>query len=167
MQEVLIFSDSHGKADTMCRVIEAHPAATHILFCGDGLRDVAFLEEQYPKRIFHAVSGNCDLFASLDGATFEKLVFLGGLRVLLMHGHLHGVKGGYGAAAAYAHRNGADILVFGHTHIPYEGRHAVGEGSVHLFNPGSIGAGGREGSRFGYLDIRNGQVVSNCAVYEE
>ena len=53
--KILVFSDSHGKADTMCRVIEAHPAATHILFCGDGLRDVAFLEEQYPKRIFAAL----------------------------------------------------------------------------------------------------------------
>lgn len=159
MLEILIFSDSHGSALPMRRAIEAHPMAKYVLFCGDGVRDIAELEQAFPAMIFVSVKGNCDLFVSEDDAPTERIFTLGGLTVLLTHGHLYGVKGGYGVAATYAARAGADLLIFGHTHHPIEGRMSVGDKSIHYFNPGSIGSGERS---YGVLTVReNGYLFSH------
>jgi predicted phosphodiesterase len=57
---------------------------------------------------------------------------------------------------------GADILVYGHTHVPVEYRLPPAEGGTEerkpliLFNPGSIGD--RDGS-FGTITVRNGVIL--------
>lgn len=159
--EILIFSDSHGALSSMRRVIEAHPGATHILFCGDGIKDITALEKDFPKRVFLSVKGNCDAWFSPGECPTERLFTLGGLRILMMHGHTHGVKGSYGVAASYAAKEGADILLFGHTHLPFEGGLSVKEKRVHLFNPGSIGERGGDAS-YGVLTVReNGYLFSH------
>lgn len=139
MLEILIFSDSHGNVDPMRRVIAQHPSASHILFCGDGIRDLAPLEAALPKKIFLGVKGNCDFFVRDDSFPVDRRIELLGLRILLLHGHTVGVKEGYGLAASRAYESDADIVIFGHTHLPYEGRMQVKDRTVHLFNPGSIG----------------------------
>ena len=160
--EILIFSDSHGAAFAMRQVIESHTNATHILFCGDGLRDIATLEEVFPTRVFLSVRGNCDGLLSAFDVPTERLLTLGNLRILCMHGHTHGVKGGYGVAASYAASAGAELLLFGHTHVPYEGRLCVKGKTVHLFNPGSIGRSVDGKSSYGVLTIReNGYLLSH------
>ena len=162
MMEVLIFSDSHGASYRMRSVIRSHPDATHILFLGDGLGEIEGLEKEFPKRIFISVRGNCDgWFASLDTPT-ERSLTLGGVSLLMMHGHTHGVKGGYGAAASYAASQNATLLLFGHTHLPYEGYVDTSLGRVHLFNPGSIGA-----SSYGVFTVReNGYLLSHGELSE-
>lgn len=163
MQEVLIFSDSHGAKSALRRVIAAHPKAMHILFCGDGVSDILQIEEEFPNRIFVSVRGNCDGLRCFLDAPCERLFSLGGLRIFLIHGHLYGVKGGYGAAAAQALKENADILIFGHTHIPYEGYLEGKEKRVHLFNPGSIGKSSGDGAHsYGVLTIgENGYLLSH------
>lgn len=160
MMEILIFSDSHGDTHRMHRVIKTHPDATHVLFCGDGLQDLMTLEAAFPKLVFLSVRGNCDSFSFSDTPT-ERTFTLLGHRFLMMHGHTHGVKGGYGVAAAYAMALGADILLFGHTHNPYEGYIDVREKKIHLFNPGSIGE-----TSYGVLTIKeNGYLFSHGREY--
>ena len=155
--EILIFSDSHGAASRMRQVITAHPDASHILFCGDGLSDLALVEKDLPVRVFLSVKGNCDGMLSFFDTPTERTVTLLGHRIVMMHGHTYGVKGSYGIAAAHAAEEGADILLFGHTHIPYEGWLDVGEKRIQLFNPGSIGKGS-----YGVLTIReNGCLLSH------
>lgn len=157
--ETLIFSDSHGRADGMRAVIEAHPNARYVLFCGDGAKEVMTLEAQFPQKIFVAVKGNCDLFSDLPE---ERVFALGGYKVLLMHGHTHGVKGGYGFAAKHACDAGAELLIFGHTHLPYEGRMQVGDATVNLFNPGSIGKRASGNLSYGILTVgENGYLFSH------
>ena len=159
--EILIFSDSHGNVSRMRKVIAEHPNAKHILFCGDGLKDIASLEAEFPKRIFLSVKGNCDGWFSTLEEPDERVFPLGGLRFLMMHGHTYGVKGSYGVAAAQAAKLEADILLFGHTHIPFDGYLAVGDQRIHMFNPGSIGA--RDGdASYGVLTIQeNGYLFSH------
>ena len=160
--EILIFSDSHGDVSRMRGVIEKHPNATHVLFCGDGLNDVRVLEKEFSSRVFISVTGNCDGLFSSTSVPYERCFTLGGHRIMMMHGHTHGVKGGYGAIASHAVREGADILLFGHTHIPFEGRMEVGEATVHLFNPGSIGTYTAGAPSFGVLVIKeNGYLLSH------
>ena len=167
--DYLIFSDTHGGANAMLRVME-RCAGTYdgVLFLGDGLAEVERVRAVHPDVNIIAVAGNCDFSAKYLAAEWrEKLVELDGVRVLMMHGHHHGVKYGTSDAAAYARAKGADILLFGHTHEPLE-RHLSGDKPLWLFNPGSAFSP-REGEpTFGRLTIRNGQILlSHGSVYEK
>ena len=73
----------------------------------------------------------------------------------MTHGHTLGVKGGRDELCREAARNGADIVLFGHTHVP--SLEYIEKGSIRgvdkplvLFNPGSLGD--FEGS-FGNLSL--------------
>lgn len=77
------------------------------------------------------VPGNCDGWTTVPA---KKLITLQGKRILLSHGHLWRVKGGYDAAIADAHKAGADILLFGHTHRAYCQRM---EDGLWVMNPGA------------------------------
>jgi predicted phosphodiesterase len=61
-------------------------------------------------------------------------IVLGGKRVLLSHGHLWRVKGGYDTAIAEGEKAGADLLLFGHTHTPLCRQT---ESGMWVLNPGS------------------------------
>ena len=71
-----------------------------ILHLGDCVRDAQRLEERYPDIPLLGVPGNCD-YGGLDQP--ERLTELGGVRILMMHGHTRRVKSGP-MAAIYAAR---------------------------------------------------------------
>ena len=48
--------------------------------------------------------------------------------------HRYGVKGGIGSFEAAARKSGADIALYGHTHIQY---HDTKDG-LHILNPGAL-----------------------------
>ena len=162
---LLVLSDSHGRPDLIEEAIR-RVRPDGILFAGDGLRDLSRVEIPCP---LWAVSGNCDWLTTpliINGGVFEpqteELVTVEGIRILLTHGHKYGVKSGPTAAAYRALELGADILVYGHTHVPVEYRLPPAEGGSEerkpliLFNPGSIGD--RDGS-FGTITIRRGVIL--------
>lgn len=158
--DILILSDSHGRSDLVSHILSrCHPDL--MLFCGDGLNDLAYQYISYP---FYAVKGNCDLLPPPlpcvgNEIKREILVCEGGMRLLLMHGDTYDIKHGMGAAIQRAAALNADALIFGHTHqrvnvtlspgaeYPYLTK------PLHLFNPGSVMAAPHS---FGTLTIRNG-----------
>ncbi len=152
---LLVLSDSHGRADSVREVILRQRGLDALLFLGDGLRD---LPNDSPCPTY-TVRGNCDSFTFFDPdpAPEERTLLLGGRRILLMHGHTRAVKGGLVRAIGAGLEADADIVCFGHTHEPIEYRVAAGEvlfgktltRPLLLFNPGSL----REGS-FGTITIR-------------
>jgi len=162
---ILVFSDSHGETRRMKRIL-GRAEVDAVLYLGDGIRDFEALQEDYHgKAVFMAVRGNCDFLCDYPA---ERIFSYEGVRILMLHGHTRNVKHGTAALEAYARVQGVDLILYGHTHRAEDRYLPMEEGRpLRLFNPGSIGAGGRDIPRFGYLDIRNGQVVSNCAVYEE
>lgn len=167
---LLVVSDIHGKSDRLRAALAAQikpPDA--ILFLGDGYADITRCEP-LGSTLF-AVRGNCDVW-SLMGMTdlpAELTVTLGSYRILMMHGDRHGVSsGGIDRAAAYAASKGADILLYGHTHVKHEAHFAEGDtlGCVtlqkplHVFNPGSLGSP-RDGGEpsFGVVELRDNGVL--------
>lgn len=168
---LLILSDSHGRPDRIREVLE-RTRPDGLLFAGDGLRDLASCDLPATLGGFSlwAVRGNCDWMTSpvvVNGSLLEPedevLITVEGSRILLMHGHTWGVKGGLGRAVARAVRLNADALIFGHTHIPLElhlSPDRPGDFSVTkpltVFNPGSLGD---RGASFGTLTIRNNGLL--------
>ena len=106
---ILVLSDSHGCVEPMERCVERVQPQV-ILHLGDCVRDAQRLEERYPDIPLLGVPGNCD-YGGLDQP--ERLTELGGVRILMMHGHTRRVKSGPMAAIYAARECGADILLFG------------------------------------------------------
>lgn len=160
--EFLIVSDSHGHAENIQAALERQVKAPNaILFLGDGARD---LDRLWVCDIpIWAVRGNCDWSSSDHADKTERLLHFEGHTLLLVHGHEWGVKGGLGALVAHAAEVNADILLFGHTHMPVLQTLSIGERvgktvllrPMYLFNPGSIGY---EGS-FGTLTLKGETVL--------
>lgn len=145
--KVLVLSDSHGRADTMRRAIEAEKPHA-MLYLGDGLSDAERMREEYPLLPITTVPGNCD-WGSLEET--ERLIELDGVRILMLHGHTRGVK--YHRMNAYyaAREMGADVLLYGHTHCPLVDY----DGTTYTMNPGSI----RYTGTYGVLVLENGKVL--------
>ena len=131
--KLCVFSDSHGISDNMLHAVYVEEPDA-VIFLGDGERDLKPMRRRYPNLPIHAVCGNCDVGFSLPD---KLLLTLEGVRIFAVHGHRHDVK--YDRGLDYLLRSAlheqADVVLFGHTHVPYCERR---EG-VLLLNPGACG----------------------------
>ena len=128
---VLVVSDSHGKVDKLIQAVEqVHPG--YVLHLGDCQRDLEKLRQAFPMLPMEGVPGNCD-YGSCDQP--ERLIELGGVRILMLHGHTRGVKSDVMRAVWAARECGAQVLLFGHTH---EALCECRDG-LWVVNPGSAG----------------------------
>ncbi|MBE6630635.1 MAG: metallophosphoesterase family protein [Ruminococcaceae bacterium] len=117
----LVASDTHGRADLLLEAFErAKPDG--VFFLGDGLRDLNVLPEDTTLR---AVRGNCDWTAHTD-APNVRVEEVGGYRIYLTHGHAQGVKLSLDTAIVSAATAGANVLLHGHTHVPFEKTYPIG-----------------------------------------
>lgn len=112
---------------------ETRPDA--VIHCGDGSLDTQTIIRDFPELPVYQVAGNCDFDPTLP---FTLTVELGGVRILITHGHSYGVRNGDLDRLAYAAEEaGALIALYGHTH-----RAKVNTvGTVTVLNPGSAGMG--------------------------
>ncbi len=115
--KALIFSDSHRHYNSIDEVISSHPDVSLIIHAGDVQKDVEEIEIDYPHLPCACVLGNNDFYAK--GVPFDRVFVFGGKKIFLTHGHNYAVKVSPHRVIAEARRHGADICIFGHTHIPY------------------------------------------------
>ena len=146
---VLVVSDVHGDFRGLCQAIEQQPTARTVFFLGDGLRQAEDAAELYPDRTFYMVPGNCDFGCDAIPIRQETV---GGKRFYFTHGHRHDVKYTLYRLEMAAREAEADIVLFGHTHNPYE-EYVDG---LYLFNPGSL----RYGRTYGYVDIVGDSLIT-------
>jgi len=135
----LIFSDSHGSEFLMQKALRAHKDAEVVFFLGDGLSGVNELARTDSSRAWIAVRGNCDfstLFLDREANKTEEIT-LEGKKIVATHGDIYGVKAGVENLESLAYSRSADIVLFGHTHIPFE-KYSNVERPIYLFNPGSV-----------------------------
>ena len=113
--KILVFSDSHRSLSGMYAAIDRHQPQ-QVIHLGDMMSDAEEVAEHYPRLPFCLVPGNCDGWGV--ATPVKKQITLEGKSILLSHGHRWGVKSGYDTAIADARAVDADILLFGHTHVP-------------------------------------------------
>lgn len=110
-----------------------------VIHLGDGCKEFELLSENHPSIPFVSVYGNCDGI-TYKNTPVETALDLEGHRLLLCHGHRCNVKSRLDTVGCKALEKDCDILLFGHTHIPYSQYIPESEGqkALYLFNPGSI-----------------------------
>jgi putative phosphoesterase len=157
----VVLSDTHGRDDKIGEVLSMHRERDGVLMLGDCVRDMMSVRDAI------SVRGNCDGLAFCDGIPTEQMLCFDGVRILMMHGHTHSVKSGTERAIAYALSRGADVLLYGHTHVREERYYPEGseilgnktEKPIYVFNPGSLATPSDGKPSFGLLQIKNGSVL--------
>lgn len=148
--KILVLSDSHGAMQEMRKALRKEKPDM-VIHLGDHYSDAEKLSGEFPKIPFEIVSGNCDsgLHAS------DKLLEIEKKKIYICHGHTYGVKRDLLSLKYAALEKGADIALFGHTHVPFYDL----DGRLHMMNPGSIGAA-RYPAKAGYglIFIENGEI---------
>ena len=130
MVKVLVMSDSHGAKDTMLDIISAENPNL-IIHLGDYTQDCGAAEKKFPNIPLKRIRGNGDFTSSVpvdDIFTLENRVFFA------THGHTHSVKSGLSRLIHHAKSKQAEVVLFGHTHIP----HCDISEDFALINPGCV-----------------------------
>lgn len=151
MHKILVVADSHGAGHTLCRIAGQEGDADAMIFLGDGLRDLEFMQALYPDLWVYSVRGNCD-YSAYEPA--EGLVSFEGVLFFYTHGNAYSVEYTLHDLAETARARGADVALFGHTHI------ALCEevGGVTLFNPGSLLRPRRGEASYGVITVEDGKA---------
>ncbi|MFP4186909.1 MAG: YfcE family phosphodiesterase [Acholeplasmataceae bacterium] len=138
---LLLTSDVHGDIGRLKRLVAKFADADLHVDAGDLCsRNQAF---HHP---FTTVKGNNDFGSS---EPLMRLIEIGGLRVMVTHGHVERVKFGLERLLDKAKAQQADVCIFGHTHRRYLDR----RDGILFINPGSLG-----GPDHSYAIYEDGQV---------
>lgn len=152
--KILVLSDSHRSTQPMLDAVRRErPDA--IIHLGDHASDTQVLSAEYPHLPLCCVRGNCDLYE--DSVPESALMNWDGVRIFAVHGHRYGVKSGVLRLYYAGMEQQADILLFGHTHIPY----CEESDGIWLLNPGACG---RSCPSYGIIEIDQG--IPHCRVEE-
>ena len=101
---------------------------------------------------------NLSSFLTFPPFPFEAEFEEQSVKFLALHGHRPvNVKGSLVAAASYAASKGADVLLYGHTHIKDDRTVETASGSVRMINPGSAGRGSEPS--YALLTLMNGVLL--------
>jgi len=126
--KILIISDTHGNLSNLKKVLEREQPIDQLLHTGDVIDDAEEIRELAGCACAF-VRGNCDIFSR------EPLSRDFGLmthNIHMEHGHM--LPDSFNSIAYKAESVGADILMFGHTHVPV----ITTVGDITILNPGSL-----------------------------
>ena len=144
--KVLIISDTHGVASNLDKVLRKEGMPDFLIHAGDtGNR-----EDDIISRItcpYKMIYGNNDY---REGVLKDRELFeLEGHMIYLTHGHREGAYYGIEGLVGNAASLGADIVVYGHTHVPNVEKDE--ELGVYAVNPGSLTYPRQQGFKDSYI----------------
>lgn len=148
---ILVFSDSHGSKRNIERAIANQPEANIVIHLGDGADDVLDLEFIHQDKQFYQVAGNCDWSSPLP---LEGELKVAQKTIFFTHGHGYKVKTDLQHIKLEARKRNADLVLFGHTHLPI----TEYDNGLYLLNPGSAQS---PNGTYGIVDITPSGIVIN------
>lgn len=123
---ILVVSDNHGLTEELKKIKDRH-SVDFMIHCGDS----EFHMDDPLLEGFIKVAGNCDTDNRFPK---EETLQLGRTKIYVTHGHLYNVKMNLLPLSYRAKEEEAQIICYGHTHIP----HAEKINNQLFINPGSI-----------------------------
>lgn len=147
MIRIGVISDTHYQVQLGYKMLKSMAPLNYLLHAGDMYDDGVQLGEMLQVET-KVVTGNCDINSSEpDGA----IITIGGKTIFLTHGHKYQVKSNGQSLLYKALELKADIVVYGHTHVPAN----FTDENIVFFNPGSatLPRGGASSPSVGLIEI--------------
>lgn len=151
---ILVISDTHRNLSRVYKVInDIRDKIEVVIHCGDVVEDADAIRNRYSDLRVYNVRGNCDYGSAVPN---ENIFVIEGKRFFVTHGDMYGVNWSTDRLCYRGAEVGADVCLYGHTHIPdieyYDG--------MVIMNPGSP-TNPRGGSKFSYgiIKIEDGIVT--------
>jgi hypothetical protein len=140
---ILIVSDTHRKNENYLKAVESAGKLDLVIHLGDveGSEYVILNAVECPVEM---VAGNNDFFSDLPS---EKILQIGKYSVMITHGHRYYIGMGNEMLKKEAIANGADIVMYGHTHKPVIDISK----NIIAINPGSLSYPRQENRKPSYI----------------
>ena len=126
---IAVVSDTHRYKSILQDVLKSITDADLVIHLGDIVEDAEYIAQHFKGEIIY-VKGNCDVGSFVPS---ERLEVIEGKKVFITHGHNYQVKENLLRLRYKAEETGADIVLFGHTHLSLIEEH---KGTLFI-NPGS------------------------------
>ena len=128
--KILIVSDTHRKNDNYLKVLQLVGKIDMVIHLGD-VEGSEYTIREAAECPVEMIAGNNDFFSDLPT---EKTLQIGRYRVMITHGHQYYIGMGNEMLKEEAIANGADIVMYGHTHRPVIDI----SDDIIMLNPGSL-----------------------------
>ena len=147
---IAVVSDTHRFHQPMQQVIRQLEGVDMLIHLGDVVEDVEYLTSKFSGKILN-VRGNCDPGSFIAK---EKVEVIEGKKFFITHGDRYNVKSSLMNLKYRAQEIGAEVVLFGHTHIAL----VEYEQGVWFINPGSPSIGIDRKNSFALIEINEGKV---------
>lgn len=154
---ILVVSDTHGRHTNLDRILQKAGEIDMFIHLGD-LEDGEFYIDAVVECEKHIIGGNNDYFSELP---MEDEFYIGNHKVYITHGHQYSVSYEKKTIKEAGLARGADIVMFGHTHMPYL---EVGDG-ITVLNPGSVSYPRQRGRQSSYMILE--MDMNGCISYQQ
>ena len=157
MTRIIVVSDTHRDYKSLERLVLMHKKTADLfIHLGDGAQELAAVKKIYPNVKWLQTPGNCDYASGEASVGFYGCMKA---RIFYTHGHIYCVKYGLDALLTAGQEVGANMILYGHTHIP----HVKHENRVYLMSPGSLGQPRGGGRTYGVLDVSDSEIVCHIS----
>jgi len=155
---IFVVSDTHGSTMEVINKMQTMEKPDLIIHLGDYVEDGVKIEEELEIETI-IVKGNGDYFH--PEFKEDEILTIEGRRIFLTHGHKYNVSYGEDNLLYRGEELNADIILFGHTHVPL----LFKESDIIVMNPGSpsMPRGYNKKKSFGILEIGSeivGEIVA-------
>ena len=111
--KVLVFSDSHGAAESVREILRREEDCSTVFFLGDGIDEAERLRDTYKDKKFILVRGNNDWYSQADTEAYK---YIEGVTLMACHGHKFNVRFSLRELLSSAQSVRANVALYGHTH---------------------------------------------------
>ena len=154
---IFVVSDTHGYIGEFLNKFSIIEKPNLIIHLGDYVKDGIEIEKETGVKTL-VVKGNGDYFQL--GYNEDEIFNIEGKKIFVTHGHIYNVRYGLNNLVYKGQEINADLILFGHTHIPI----LIQENDTIIMNPGSpsMPRGFDRKNTFGIIEIDeniSGQII--------
>lgn len=157
MTRIIVVSDTHRDYKSLEQLVRMHKKTADLfIHLGDGAQELAAVQKEYPDVKWLQAPGNCDYTSNAPSVgcfTCKKA------RIFYTHGHIYYVKYGLDVLLAAGAEAGANVILYGHTHIP----HVKYRDGTYIMNPGSLGQPRDGRHTYGVIDVSDREIICHIS----